>query len=676
MMKPLLPYALWMLSGFVALTAQASCTDPLNPFLKDAKRHLQDPTRSAEEKSQVIQDLVQRADELEREGCEIGAARTWQLVGIYYDITQQSDSLEKYYVQSLSRMDALYKTQKLEWSLKDSSDYAVLLNNYARILSQREEWRTALIMADRSLDLLMIISDPPNLGPILRTIGYINGSLGNTAMAILYYKQSLEAFKPLEKYKRDVLALYTNLTLCFSQLQNLDSALFYGHQLLAINNGEYPQSELTAYQNMGGAYGNVDSLKMAEAMLIQAVQYMQSHGTQAFYNSTPISLYQEWASIKLQQGKATQALSYLQLAQTYFYAQMSTSQKIMVWADMADTWLALSELDSAAYYQAKVIKLLQEELAKRSKSTAEQTSLFYLLSEAGVENHSKEYEIDKARIANQQMTIGLLLTGLIITLLLVYLRYIHFKHKAALKQTLLEADQKIGQAIVKIYREEQDALTEERNHLGKILHESIQGQLSISKMLVQNVEEAIESDQERIKDHLNLIKRNLENSNERVRQISHQLKDGEPYQEQYEGRLTEDLRRIVNPYRATGLFKEIRLDVDISTAEMMESQLILPSKLKTDIVFWVQGLLTNVIKHSGADKVCIELRKEDDTLKVKVSDNGIGMVNDWKSQAGSSGLRDLLVEVTGYKGELEIQSPEGTAVGITIPLPHVDSFGY
>jgi signal transduction histidine kinase len=80
----------------------------------------------------------------------------------------------------------------------------------------------------------------------------------------------------------------------------------------------------------------------------------------------------------------------------------------------------------------------------------------------------------------------------------------------------------------------------------------------------------------------------------------------------------------------------------------------------------VSEALTNVAKHAQASVVEIDLEAAESTLRVTVSDDGIGAAR----PEGGSGLIGLHDRIESLGGSIEITSPEreGTRLNIEIPL--------
>jgi two-component system sensor histidine kinase UhpB len=83
----------------------------------------------------------------------------------------------------------------------------------------------------------------------------------------------------------------------------------------------------------------------------------------------------------------------------------------------------------------------------------------------------------------------------------------------------------------------------------------------------------------------------------------------------------------------------------------------------------VQESVTNALRHADARRIDIALHAEAETLRVTISDDGIGLPRDWQ-QAGHYGLRGIAERAQALGGVTQIgrREPRGTVVDVRLPL--------
>ena len=91
----------------------------------------------------------------------------------------------------------------------------------------------------------------------------------------------------------------------------------------------------------------------------------------------------------------------------------------------------------------------------------------------------------------------------------------------------------------------------------------------------------------------------------------------------------------------------------------------LPDTVKSAAYFVVAEGLANALKHSGAGRMSVGLDRVNGTLRIEVSDNGIGGA----VAAGGAGLRGLSDRIDGLGGRLLIDSPPAQGTRIVAEVP-------
>ena len=104
---------------------------------------------------------------------------------------------------------------------------------------------------------------------------------------------------------------------------------------------------------------------------------------------------------------------------------------------------------------------------------------------------------------------------------------------------------------------------------------------------------------------------------------------------------------------------------------MDEDELNVDDTRATTLFRILQESLTNVIRHSKATRVVIELNKDGDKLVMKITDNGVGIYPGSRKGGNSFGLVGVEERIHALNGRFIINSTpgNGTTLTIFIPLP-------
>jgi signal transduction histidine kinase len=91
----------------------------------------------------------------------------------------------------------------------------------------------------------------------------------------------------------------------------------------------------------------------------------------------------------------------------------------------------------------------------------------------------------------------------------------------------------------------------------------------------------------------------------------------------------------------------------------------LPDRVELAAYFLVAEALTNVAKHASASQATVHLKREANTLRVVVADDGVGGARA-AADSGLAGLRDRLAAVDA-KLDVESEPGHGTTIRTEIP---------
>jgi PAS domain S-box-containing protein len=193
----------------------------------------------------------------------------------------------------------------------------------------------------------------------------------------------------------------------------------------------------------------------------------------------------------------------------------------------------------------------------------------------------------------------------------------------------------------------------EREEIGKELHDNINQILASTKLYLELARgensglfpEAIEKSYE-----------NINLAMGEIRQLSKQLVPptlDTPLGDSLTG-LTEELMAItpIEVLLETGGFDEDLLDETI----------------KLTLYRIVQEQLNNILKYAAANRISISIETANDTVYMKITDNGVGF--DPQKKAKGIGLRNIDSRVKFYRGTAAVHSMpgQGCAIEISIPL--------
>ena len=136
-----------------------------------------------------------------------------------------------------------------------------------------------------------------------------------------------------------------------------------------------------------------------------------------------------------------------------------------------------------------------------------------------------------------------------------------------------------------------------------------------------------------------------------------------------------EVRAAVAGYRSKGLRGELdgaRRALNAASVETaMETELPgLPIAIESALAFALRESITNVVRHSGAQKAFIRIGMEHSNVFLEVTDDGRG-----GAAAEGAGLTGMRERITALGGSVQRDGAAGTRIRVTLPLEAETSAG-
>ncbi len=211
----------------------------------------------------------------------------------------------------------------------------------------------------------------------------------------------------------------------------------------------------------------------------------------------------------------------------------------------------------------------------------------------------------------------------------------------------IERDARVNRAVI-------EAQEEERRQIGMELHDNV---LQILAASVLNIDFL----KIRYKDHpeivtkANSVKVYLNDSIDEIRRLSHQLTPS--LSEKVT--LVEKIQNLISNYTTSGT-------ATITTA-IDDFQPVLNNEIQIGLYRILQEQLNNIHKHAGATSIHIKIRKNNNLIQLKITDNGIGFNTNLPSKG--IGLENIKRRVRAMGGDMKIISSLGNGCELIIKIP-------
>ena len=198
---------------------------------------------------------------------------------------------------------------------------------------------------------------------------------------------------------------------------------------------------------------------------------------------------------------------------------------------------------------------------------------------------------------------------------------------------------------------------DERKRIAREIHDELGQNLMALRIDVSMIEARTANSHPRLNQKANQV----------LRHIDHAIKS---------------VRSIINNLRPSvldlGLHAALEWQVDqferrsgISCDLLFEdTQLELDDQRATALFRVLQESLTNVARHSQADLVTIVVRREGDSVTMKIADNGVGIYPGCRRKPNSFGLLGIGERIASLGGNFTVSSVpgEGTVLSVCVPI--------
>ena len=571
-----------------------------------------------------------------------GEARAMILAAIRAEAISKFDEALDYNEKALS----LYQ------ELKDSVFIANVLSNLGIIYEAKGEKETGIAYHMRALTIFQQNNNWLGLYKTYNNLGILFRSIGEPDKAIEYYHLAEKELITLEKETSDKNqtydlgrgALKNNIANIYFDLAQFDSSLVNAREAHSL------------YKKTGVEQYEPNALEVIGSSLFMQKRYQPAIDT----FQLAIKLSQKYGNLK------EQALIQYRLSQAYNQTGNSSkalefgrnsllnAQKAESLEDIRNAHAAMADAANSlgnykmAFDNQRLYKQYSDSVfnLEKAQAVAEIDTKFKTAEKEKTIAEQKltlaEQEVD---IKEQQANIAWLGGGILVLVLGGIIFYVQNKaqQKAQLQEAIITEQERGLEAIFQ-------ATEEERTRIAKDLHDGVGQKLSALKMgFEQLVEKA------NLVDGSAQIKTLIDETARDTRNISHQMMPKTLTELGLAPAIEDSLSKTLG---ATGIqwqFEHFNLQERYESAKEIALYRIL------------QELINNVIKHSQASEVDIQLFQNGQNLLMVVEDNGRGMNNQANDGHGLLNIKNRLKTFQG-KANFESELNQGTTVTISLPV--------
>ena len=542
-----------------------------------------------------------------------------------------------------------YELALIEMKGTKHEDWAPFVyTNIVNFYRNKGKYQKALSAGFEALKLAESKKDTIQEGLFSTEVGYIYDRMKEFEKAIEWHRKALKKLENKnEPYQINFIR--SRIGIAYDDLGQFDSAHFYNQISLRYSYLIQDSTGIASTSsNIGNTFIKQEKWDSALVYLLSANQILKIKGDDGFRANAKINLGNVLMHLGRYEESKNRFFEGLKFAKKWGGVKFESE----AFFHLHELYKKQNQLDSALFYFI---------LFKNSEDSLYRIEKLKQIEEISTKYESKkkeqQIEIQQAVLSEQESEImakqraifalGILVLLAIVLAFAAYKRY-QAKKNSEVQFRIIEEQEKGLYAVF-------NAQEEERKRISKDLHDGVGQQLSGLKMAIQTYGNSIDKSNTAEKKVVEKLAEIASDSANEVRSISHQMMPKaltelgliEAMQDMLEKSF--DLSQIQYEFEHFGITGRLNEKVEISLYRV------------------AQELVNNIIKHSDAKRVNVQLFKNSGKVIMVVEDDGKGMS---RSKSDGHGLLNMKSRINTLHGEMNLEpSPNsGTLATIRIPL--------
>lgn len=562
---------------------------------------------------------------------------------------------------------------------------ALSLNNLGIVYRKKGEttkaieyYRKALFFAEEGGNLFY-------QGAFLENIGIVHSNRGEYVTALNAYFDAMKRYEELED-EESLVILGFNIGLIYKLNQEYEKALPYYQESLEFDTSNQDTlGMINSMHNLGSAYLEMGDFEKAKSYLLGSYNIVIASQIECLDGIGGMlgKLYYEAGAIDSSEYFLNLELNSLSQCETYSnYPEVAYLLGLVNQSRGNDRKAynlfirSLTEAKNAGYQEVvKKSSFALYEWHKKRGANAKALKYHELFQQSTDSLFNREntrklawleanYQLDKvadsltlvqeneartlnATIKGQKRNQMLIMVCSVALVGILFALYLYLRKRRELKyQFEINEERNAGFKAVII------ATEEERKRIAKDLHDGVVQQMAAIKLTLSNVLKGLPKDQA---DEVARAKIMTEAAAEETRSISHQMMP----KVLIEVGLIPAMEEVISNSLASDSLK-----VEFQQHALKERY---DNGIEIAVYRIFQELVNNVVKHSQAKQVDVQLMQNGGKLILIVEDDGVGMKG---NKGGGIGLSNIESRLTTIDGKVDYASTEnsGTVATIVIPL--------
>ena len=520
--------------------------------------------------------------------------------------------------------------------------------NISIAFQRLSDHKSALVHAEKALYLFEKLKDRNGIGRVLNVLGIAMMAQKDYPSARDYFLQYNKNARELN-LNTEIVNSYNSLGSVYTSLKKLDSAIFYLNNAVILNKKTGNKLALAHnYQNIGIIYLDKKDYRKALDNYDQARELYAEVNNKSFWSQSLLNMAQAYK--KLQDTAKSKA--YFQEA--LLMANQAGEKEVITQAYHA---LAQFNIQKNNYKEAYE----NFERSVQTRDSIRGAGMMPMVQELKVkyDTYKKQQQIRELkqqaelhrlqiRERNLYLTIGasLVLLAVITGSFIVYWR--------KLKERRRREEEKMRYQDL-MTQETLNAEERERRRIGHDLHDGVGQLLTTALMNLNSLVDRLKltpREKELAGNSISLVSE----SYDEIRSISHQIIPN--------ALLKAGLAFAIKDFLSKIDHQRLKVNLDIAGLSTR-----LDDQTETVLYRVIQETVTNVIKHSVADLLTIQMVKDEEGISVTIEDNGKGFDPAKAKDFKGTGLRNIQSRIAMLKGTVEFDTKPGRGTLVAIYVP-------
>jgi signal transduction histidine kinase len=423
-----------------------------------------------------------------------------------------------------------------------------------------------------------------------------------------------------------------------------------------IKQVEHPYYKASLYQNLSGIYFDAEEYVMAHRYIDSALVHLKGNED----SNMSASIFMSKGLVLQRTGNTREAIPYLEKALGYAQAKKD-------WFVLREANLGLSEMN---FSLGNIQKAYEHHLAYvQYKDSAQRIESERIVAEMAAKYRTEKQQLELSRLEDQALAddlekeqnkrqyIFLLIIAILVVLTLSALYLLQRRRNTILQQK----EALISEQLKRLESERQidvlDSMLKgeetERSRVAKDLHDGVGSLLSGVKLSLSSMDGNMFISA----DHARIFERSLHQLDDAISEMRRVAQNMMP-EILIKSGLIASVNQLANSISQNG-------GISIHVEHHDFDQRLSP---ETEIIVYrlIQELLQNILKHSAATEVIIQLSEHDENINIVVEDNGKGFSPDLWEKSTGMGFSNLKNRVNYLKGSIHVNTKSGEGTSFLI----------